>query len=126
MMRLAWRRSVVPEGNVDTVLKYSIAVGLPLILIVFGAIAKAVGRKSPMILKDWYFGIELVLSALGADLLYMFELLRWLNSASINSLSLAIVKAQLPFAILFPFIAYPVLMYVIRMHREWESIDGKL
>jgi hypothetical protein len=55
--------------------RYVIAVGIPFLLILLGAIARKLIRATPFISDDFYLGVDLSIAGISAGLIYTSELL---------------------------------------------------
>jgi hypothetical protein len=108
--------------NVDSVLTnpYLIALGIPLILIFCGALAKKLVRGSSWERTDFFLGVELSLTAMGSALVYVFDLARL-------TVSQTGVPTSLPEKIVatasFLALCFFLLLWVLSTHQDWESRD---
>jgi hypothetical protein len=97
---------------------YLIALGIPLILILCGALAKKLVRGSAWQRADFFLGVELSLSAMASALVYVFDLAKL-------TLSQTGVPASLPQKIAatasFLALCFFLLLWVLSTHQDWEG-----
>lgn len=90
-------------------MNYFIALGIPLILILLGAIAKKIVRGSQWIKSDFFLGVELSLSAVASSLIYIFEIS---NSRGGDDKAIALGVFSVTCLLLF--------FVVMAVHQDWE------
>lgn len=93
---------------------YLVALGIPILLILSGAVAKKLVRGSGWRLKDFYLGVEISLAALGAALIHIFDL----NKQQLNG---ALLGDQLVATASFLAISFFLLLWVLSTHQDWEA-----
>jgi hypothetical protein len=93
---------------------YLIALGIPILLILSGAVAKKLVRGSGWRLKDFYLGVETSLAALGAALIHFFDL----NKQQLNG---AVLGEQMAATASFLAITFFLLLWVLSTHQDWEA-----
>lgn len=93
---------------------YLIALGIPIILILSGAVAKKLVRGSGWCMKDFYLGVETSLAALGAALIHFFDL----NKQQLNGAEL---RDQMTATASFLAISFFLLLWVLSTHQDWEA-----
>ncbi|WP_137111514.1 hypothetical protein [Rhodobacter sp. SY28-1] len=91
-------------------LNYVIALGIPLVLILLGALAKKLVRGTTWEARDFFLGVELSISAVSSALIYIFELSKSVTGQE-KSISLGI------------FTATSLLLFfaVMAFHQDWEK-----
>lgn len=97
---------------------YLIAVGIPLILLLCGAIAKKLVRGGGWKYSDFFLGVELALAALGSAMVYFYDLQK-----------LGMIPASPPVPVAdkigatatFLAIAFFLLLWVLSTHQDWEG-----
>lgn len=93
---------------------YLIALGIPIILILSGAVAKKLVRGSGWQAKDFYLGVEISMAALGAAMIHFFDLQK-------QQLSGAQLGEQVSATATFLAIAFFLLLWVLATHQDWEA-----
>lgn len=93
---------------------YLIALGIPIMLLLSGAVAKKLVRGSGWEVKDFYLGVETSLAALGAALIHFFDLHK--QQAAGNALG-----DQVASTASFLAIAFFLLLWVLSTHQDWEA-----
>ena len=93
---------------------YLIALGIPIILVLSGAVAKKLVRGSGWQAKDFYLGVETSLAALGAAMIHFFDLQK-------QQLSGAQLGKQVTTTASFLAIAFFILLWILSTHQDWEA-----
>jgi hypothetical protein len=62
--------------------QYFIAVGIPFLLILLGAIARKLIRSTPWIREDFFLGVDLCIAGISSGLIYIFELITQKTAAN--------------------------------------------
>ncbi|WP_292987951.1 hypothetical protein [Pantoea sp.] len=100
------------------------AIGIPLLLILCGAIIKKLVRSTSWTRKDFYFGSELTLTALGAALLNLYDLANAakgkISSLKDNLLQLFSINAG------FVLFSLVILLVLVALHQDWENRTGNV
>lgn len=89
---------------------YLVAFGVPLALLIIGAVVKNLIRDAPYEARDFFLGVELNLSALGSSLIYLTEIFSTNSSSGTDQ--------YLPLFIVFSLIA---LLIVMSFHQKLEK-----
>ncbi len=101
---------------------YTVAVGVPSILLFSGALAKKLVRGSEWERRDFFLGVEFTLAAMSSALVYLFDLAKDMNKAisdpSINSASTSI---KLTVTAVFVAFTFFLLLWVLSTHQDWEK-----
>lgn len=94
-----------------------IAFGIPFILMLCGALAKKIVRKTAWRRSDFFLGIELTLAALGAAMIFLYDLKK-MDMRSSEARILVIQKIAETAA----FLALALLLFliVLSVHQEWD------
>lgn len=96
---------------------YLIALGIPLILVACGAIAKKLVRGTAWQASDFYLGVELALSSLGSALVHFFDL----QKKSIAGGTPAIGPNEIASTASYLAIAFFLLLWILSTHQDWEK-----
>jgi hypothetical protein len=96
---------------------YFIAVGIPLLLILCGALAKKLVRGSEWEVSDFFLGVELALSAMAAALVYVFDLAKL---SSHNPIPLDLHQ-QITATSTFVAFSFFLLLWLMTAHQDWEK-----
>ncbi len=94
---------------------YLIALGIPLILLFCGALAKKLVRGGGWRYTDFFLGVELSLVALGSDMVYFYDLQK-LGSSPLEPIGNKIAATASFLAITFF-----LLLWVLSTHQDWEG-----
>jgi hypothetical protein len=94
-------------------MQYVVAVGIPLVLIGSGALAKKLVRGSAWIASDFFLGVQLALAAMGSSLIFVSELARVADTQ--------MVQSKLLVAGLFIAACFFLLFLVMAVHQDWEK-----
>lgn len=97
---------------------YLIALGIPLILIFSGALAKKLVRGSEWQRADFFLGVELSLAAMASALVYVFDLAR-LTTA--DKAALPTVSERMIATASFLALCFFLLLWVLSVHQDWEK-----
>ena len=97
---------------------YLIALGIPLILLLCGAIAKKLVRGGGWKYSDFFLGVELALASLGSAMIYFYDLQRLGAKAGNSSISVA---DKIGATASFLAIAFFLLLWVLSTHQDWEE-----
>jgi len=97
---------------------YLIALGIPLILIFSGALAKKLVRGSGWQRADFFLGVELSLAAMASALVYVFDLARL---ATPGTPSLPSVSQRMMATASFLALCFFLLLWVLSVHQDWEK-----
>lgn len=95
---------------------YVIALGIPLVLICSGALAKKLVRGSAWEFADFYLGVELALAAMASGLVYMFDLSKAAKAASAAS---APVDNKIAATATFLALCFFLLLWILSTHQDW-------
>lgn len=101
--------------------QYIAAIGMPLLLIFCGAIARKIVRGKNWERSDFYLGVELVLLSLGSALLYLYDLITIQSLTVEQSLVLAVRMRNVSVFLLTSFF---LLLWVLSMHQDWQGRTG--
>lgn len=95
---------------------YVIALGIPVILLISGSLAKKLARGSKWERFDFFLGVEFTLAALSSALIHIFDLVK---NASMQS-QLDVMKNITTTA---AFIAWTffLLLIVLSTHQDWTK-----
>jgi NADH:ubiquinone oxidoreductase subunit 2 (subunit N) len=93
---------------------YLIALGIPIMLLLSGAVARKLVRGSGWKVKDFYLGVETALAALGAALIHFFDLHK-------QQLSGVTLGDQIASTASFLAIAFFLLLWILSTHQDWEA-----
>lgn len=96
---------------------YLIALGIPLILIFCGAMARKLVRGSQWQRTDFFLAVELALAAMAAALVYIFDLAT-LTASDAGTASLASQRMMATASFLA--LCFFSLLWVLAVHQDWE------
>lgn len=97
---------------------YIIALGIPLILLASGAVAKKLVRGSEWERFDFFLGVEFTLAAMSSALIYVFDLVKvGGNSQTIPQPLMEKFAATSVFIALTFFL----LLWVLSTHQDWQK-----
>jgi hypothetical protein len=94
-------------------MQYFVAVGIPLIMILSGALAKKLVRGSAWRASDFFLGMQLALAAMGSSLIFVSELARAADAQT--------VQTKVLIAGLFTVACFFLLFLVMALHQDWEK-----
>lgn len=97
---------------------YLVAVGIPLLLMLCGALAKKLVRGAGWKKNDFFLGVELSLASLGSAMVYFYDLQK-LPVA--NQPLVANVGDKIGATATFLAISFFLLLLVLSTHQDWES-----
>jgi hypothetical protein len=97
---------------------YAIAIGIPVILLLSGALAKKLVRGSDWERFDFFLGVEFTLAAMSSALIYVFDLVKLGSQPNVGISSL-----MSKFAATATFIAvtFFFLLWVLSLHQDWTK-----
>ena len=100
---------------------YVIAVIIPLVLLLCGALAKKIVRGGGWRRSDFFLGVELSLAALGAAMVYGYDLQKITIKTGDGFDGLKLAST-------FTFIAicFFILLWILSTHQDWESRVGDI
>lgn len=96
---------------------YVFSAGIPLLLIFCGAFTRKLVRGSHWQASDFYFGVELTLSAIATALVYLYELAR---AYSIQPAPSGALPERMVPVIIFIATCFFLLLTVLSVHQDWE------
>lgn len=96
---------------------YFIAVGIPIVLLVCGAVARKLVRGSGWQRSDFYLGVELALSAIAAAFVYLFDLAKETTSDA----PAAVLPSKLSATGAFLSVCFFTLLWIMSTHQDWEK-----
>ena len=100
---------------------YFIALGIPILLLASGAVAKKIIRGSSWQRHDFFLGVEFTLATMSSSLIYRFDLMKNISESTENTESmLTKFTATAAFIALIIFL----LLYVLSMHQDWQKKDN--
>lgn len=97
---------------------YLIAIGIPLILLLCGALAKKLVRGGGWKPTDFFLGVELALAALGSAMVYFYDLQKLNPTSAPNSVPIA---DKMGATASFLAIAFFLLLWILSTHQDWEG-----
>jgi len=97
---------------------YLIALGIPVILLLCGAIAKKLVRGGGWKHTDFFLGVELALAAIGSAMVYFYDLQKIGVTATTATVS---VSDKISATASFLAIAFFLLLWVLSTHQDWEG-----
>lgn len=92
-------------------MNYTIALGIPLVLILLGAMVKKLVRGTTWQPSDFFLGVELSLSALTSSLIFIFEISASVSANQSKVAPLGIFTATCLF----------LFFVVMAFHQDWEK-----
>ena len=96
---------------------YMIALGIPAVLIVSGALAKKLVRGSTWQRADFFLGVELALAAMAAALVHVFDLAKLTGS---QVAAVASMPQKVAATASFLAICFFLLLWILSTHQDWE------
>lgn len=96
---------------------YLIALGIPLILIFSGALAKKLVRGSSWQRSDFFLGVELSLAAMASALVYVFDLAK-LTRLQVQPSS---IPQKIAATASFLALCFFLLLWILSTHQDWEK-----
>lgn len=97
---------------------YLIALGIPLVLIISGAMAKKLVRGSAWQRSDFFLGVELSLAAMASALVYIFDLTQ---AAQAQAASAGQAPQKITATASFLALCFFILLWVLSTHQDWEQ-----
>jgi|SRR5947209_174000 len=95
--------------------RYITGVGVPALLALLGVVGKKLARQGRgWKARDFYLGVEFTLAAVSAALVNIFDLLNPSRSAPGS-------RAALLANVTVAFVGMLLFMFVLSLHRDWES-----
>jgi len=95
---------------------YLIALGIPLILLLCGALAKKLVRGGGWKYSDFFLGVELTLAALGSAMVYFYDLQKLGAVTTSSGIS---VSNKIAATASFLAITFFLLLWVLSTHQDW-------
>jgi hypothetical protein len=96
---------------------YLVALGIPLVLIFSGALAKKLVRGSAWRASDFFLGVELALAAMASGLVYIFDLSKVAQSTPVGNS----VNNKIAATASFMALCFFLLLWVLSTHQDWEK-----
>ena len=97
--------------------KYIYAIGIPILLICCGAVARKLVRGSNWQFDDFYLGVELALAAMASALVYLYDLSKIKRiSAEVTNIS-----DKLSATAVFLALCFFLLLWILSTHQDWEK-----
>ena len=103
-------------------LNWFAGVGIPVIMIACGAPLRKLARATDFRTSDWCLGMELVLAAIAAELLYGVDLTR---SLLISGTTPGPVAYRLTYLLFLVVLSFPSLLAVMCWHQKWDDKDAE-
>lgn len=98
-----------------------VAVGIPLLLMLCGALAKKLVRGGGWKLTDFFLGVELSLASLGSAMVYFYDLQKLPMPGQPAAVGLGdVIGATATFLA----ISFFLLLWVLSTHQDWEGPVG--
>jgi hypothetical protein len=97
---------------------YVIALVIPLLLLLCGAVAKKLVRGGGWKSTDFFLGVELALSALGSAMVYLYDLQKSASGSSQHAVSL---PGKMVATSSFLAISFFLLLWILSTHQDWEG-----
>jgi hypothetical protein len=94
-----------------------VALGIPVVLIISGALAKKLVRGSDWQRSDFYLGVELSLAAMASALVYVFDLAKLMSSQPVTEPGL---PQKIAATASFLALCFFLLLWVLSTHQDWE------
>ncbi|CAN2039387.1 conserved membrane hypothetical protein [Candidatus Magnetomoraceae bacterium gMMP-15] len=98
---------------------YIVAIGIPLVLLFSGAVAKKLVRGSNWQRHDFFLGIEFTLAAMSAALVFLFDLVKIISTGSSD------ITEKLAATGAFLALNFFLLLWVMSVHQDWEKQNDK-
>jgi len=95
---------------------YLVALGIPLTLLICGAIAKKIARGEGWKRTDFFLGLELALATMGSAMLHFYDL----QKMNVEQGDPAMIGAKIGASATFLVAAFVVLLWVLSTHQDWE------
>lgn len=97
---------------------YLVAIGIPLILLLCGALAKKLVRGGGWKRTDFFLGVELALAALGSAMVYFYDLQKIPSGPTATGAS---VSDKIGATASFLAITFFLLLWILSTHQDWEA-----
>lgn len=97
---------------------YLVALGIPILLLASGAVAKKLVRGSAWQRFDWFLGVEFTLAAMSSALIYIFDLVK-IASGTTNVAQDLLKKFTATSA--FIALTFFLLLWILSTHQDWQS-----
>ena len=97
---------------------YLIALGIPVILLFCGALARKLVRGSKWQRSDFFLGVELSLAAMASALVYVFDLAKLTQSQAVTSAS---IPQKIAATASFLALCFFLLLWILSTHQDWEK-----
>lgn len=97
---------------------YLIALGIPIILLLSGAVAKKLVRGNGWKAADFFLGVELSLAALGAAMVHFFDLQKL---SATQQMPAQVLGDKIVSTASFLAISFFLLLWVLSTHQDWEA-----
>lgn len=95
--------------------KYVVALVVPVLLLLTGALGKKLASKRPWQQEDFYLGVEFTLAALSAAFTQVLDLARDLSKSAAHADASAIMRAGV-----FGVLCFFLLLLVLSLHQDWQ------
>ncbi|OGQ60456.1 MAG: hypothetical protein A3J24_09275 [Deltaproteobacteria bacterium RIFCSPLOWO2_02_FULL_53_8] len=96
---------------------YLIALGIPLILLICGALAKKLVRGGGWKYTDFFLGVEISLAALGSEMVYLYDLQKLSVTPAVEISRPEKIIATTSIIV----ITFFLLLCVLSIHQDWEG-----
>lgn len=97
---------------------YLIALGIPIMLILCGAVARKLVRGARWQCSDFFLGVELSLAAMASAMVHIFDLAKLISSQSGIEVDLTNKFAT---TASFLVICFFFLLWILSTHQDWEK-----
>ena len=97
---------------------YLVAIGIPIILLLCGALAKKLVRSGGWKRTDFFLGVELALAALGSAMVYFYDLQKLPPTPAAAGASVA---DRIGATASFLAITFFLLLWILSTHQDWEA-----
>ena len=119
---LAWGATILQEicHRLRRMLtnSYLVALGIPLILLLCGALAKKLVRGGGWKCSDFFLGVELALASLGSAMVYFFDLQKAGATPAVPPIP---ITDKIGATASFLAIAFFLMLWVLSTHQDWEG-----
>ncbi|HEY0023795.1 MAG TPA: hypothetical protein VGB24_12820 [Longimicrobium sp.] len=100
---------------------YFVALGVPVILIGVGALAKKLIRGTSWIRQDFFLGVDLALASLSSGLIYLYQVLESARNAhGVQPPNAASADQKLLLGVSYVVVALFALLVVMSAHQDQE------
>lgn len=97
--------------------RYLIAIGIPVVLLLSGSVAKKLVRGTGWQRQDFFLGVQFTLAAMSAALVYLMDLAKLYSLPNPNLLN---IVQQLVTSGGYLVLNYFLLLWVMSIHQDWE------